>query len=576
MTFTRFLFFALPATAVAAVALWFFRAPVSDFARPFRVEFLLRRSERAMESGDTLGAHRLAREAWQLEPNDLGALRRLMAHARKVGLGDLGEITVLTFHHPESDVATQQEILRWVLDRGDTSTFAEMHQNMGDERRSHPEVRLLYGEMLARQGRDLEAIEAARSAADSPETAARASLLLTTLLPRLENNPPAWQQARERAVSLIQADDPDLAHRAFRNLRLLPPAYRDPGPNVDLASRIASWPDSTAEDRLLLRQLEASRLTVQEQEPLVDAIIREFSSEPEAIPALARWLLEMSRPQRILELPAEPMRATLPLYSSRLQALLDAGLLTDAEAWLTDPHRDMNPILLLSLQAGLASKAGRRSEATSLWGRALEQARSFERFGDCGTVLMVADRFGEAEVAERALDAILRLPANQLPPSQGLAFLELRFADRPEILRRFWEDLVRFRSGDPVAIEQVAFLQLTADDVPAEEATSARTEPLVSNHPRILRFRTTHALWLMREGDDDAAAAVLRESPVNWNESPDWDRAIFSLALARTGNLRDARVLDDGIRMEQISPLRRSVLARLSKAPGTPLLLPAP
>jgi tetratricopeptide (TPR) repeat protein len=576
MTFTRFLFFALPVGAVLAVVLWLFRDPVADFVRPARVEVMLRLSERAMNSGDTLGAHRLARQAWQLQPNDFGALRRLMGHARKLGLGDLGEITLLTFHHPEADIATQQEILRWLLDRGDTSTFAEMHQNMGEQRRSHPEIRLLNAEMLDRQGRTLEAIEAARAAAEVPETAARASLLLTSLLPRLENNPPAWQQARERAVVLIQGDDPDLALRAFRNLRLLPPAYRDPGPGIDLPARVASLPGGTVEDRLTVRQLEASRLPSAEQSAAVDAIIKEFAAEPEAAPALSRWLLEIKQPQRLLELAEDSMRASLSLYSARLQALLEAGRLSEAEAWLADPHPAMSPILLQSLQAGLASKAGRRAEATALWGRAVEQARSFERFEDCATVLTVADRFGETEVAGLALDIILRLPSTQLPPSQGLAFLELRFGDRPELLRRFWEDLARFRGGDPVATEQVALLQLSAPDVPPEEGTSARTSALVQSHPRILRFRTTHALWLMREGKDAEAAAVLRDAPVNWNEASDWDRAVFSLALGRSGSARDAAVLDQGVRPERITPLRRGILAKLSKEPGTPLLSPLP
>ena len=557
-------------------ALWFLREPAAAAIRPLRFQFILQQSERAMHAGDTLGAQRLAREAWQLQQNDLVSLKKLMLHARVLSLGDLPEMTILVFHHPEADPETQREILRWLLDRGDTATFTDLHQNMGTQRAARPEIRLLQAESLARQGRILEAVEEARALADVPATSGQASLLLTSLLPRLENNPLAWEQARQRIVGLLQGSDPDLALKAWRNFRLLSANYRDPGPQFDIEGWISRQSGIKAEDRLLARQMELTRLPEAERPAFFDKVISEFAGEPTAFKVLALWLLENNLPARLLQLPEDPMRNDLSLYSARLQALVDVGRLPDAEAWLKNPHPEMGAVLVTSLKAAFASQAGRRSEAASLWEQALDQARSFEKFGDCVSILKVADRFRETEIANRALEAIIKLPAGQLPSSQNLEFLEVRLGDRPELLRRFWEDLLRFRPNDPIAGEQVAFFHVfVAGDAPTGSG-SEQTALIVKNYPKVLRFRTTHALWLMRESKDAEAVAALKEAPVNWNQVGDWDRAVYTLALYRTGNVRDAQALEKGLAMERLSPLRREALSRLSKVPGTTFVLANP
>lgn len=230
----------------------------------------------------------------------------------------------------------------------------------------------------------------------------------------------------------------------------------------------------------------------------------------------------------------------------------------------------------MSLKAAFASQAGKRSEATSLWQQALEQARSFEKFGDCASILKVADRFRETEIANRALEVILKLPANQLPASQNLEFLEQRLGDRPELLHKFWEDLLRFRPTDPVAVEQVSFFRVLIAGDPGPGSGSQLTAPVVRTYPKVLRFRTTHALWLMRESKDSEAVGLLKEAPVNWNEVSDWDRAVYTLALYRAGDPRDAQALEQSLRLDQISPLRREALSHLSKVPGSTLLLATP
>jgi hypothetical protein len=573
---SRFLYIVLPLSILTAIVLWFARDQVADAVRPARFAFLLQQSERAMQSGDTLTAQRLARNAWQLQMNDLSSLHQLMMHARKLGLGDLLEITVLVFHHPESTVAQQQEILRWLLDRGDVATFADLHQNMGGQRRGEPETRLLQAECLARQGRLLEAVEEARSVADLPATSEEASLLLTSLLPRLEGNPLAAKQALERVALLLRGKNQKLALQAWRNLRLLPQEARDPDPEFDVRKWIETQPEATAEDRLLSRQIELARLPIAQRPQAFESVVKEFVADPSAIPALVRWLLENGMPAKILELPEEPMRGDLGLFSARLQAYIDANRLTEAERWIATPHPEMSAVLLTSLKAAFASKAGRRVEATSLWQQGLEQARSFEKFGDCASILAVADRFEEREVAARAVEIILKLPANELPSSQSLEFLELRLGDRPELLRRFWEDLLRFRPSDPIAAEHAAFFQVIAKSDPGSTPGSQLTKPLVETHPKVLRFRSTHAMWLMREGKDAEAVSVLREAPVNWNEAPDWDRAIYTLALYRAHHVRDAQALEQGLQFDRISPLRREILSHLSKVPGSAFLLATP
>jgi hypothetical protein len=400
--------------------------------------------------------------------------------------------------------------------------------------------------------------------------------LLTALLPKLENNPLAWEQARQRILGLLEGPDADLALKAWRNIRLLPGTYRDPGARFDIQAWLSRHPDVKPEDRLLARQIELSRLPEAERSASIDKVVSEFAGEPAAAKSLAMWLLENNLPAQLLQLPEDQMRSDLALYSARLQALVDVGKLPEAEAWLKTPHPEMSAVLVTSLKAAFASQAGRRSEATSFWEQALDQARSFEKFGDCLSILKVADRFRETEISNRALEAIVKLPAGQLPASQNLEFLELRLGDKPELLRRFWEDLLRFRPNDPVAREQVAFFHVfVAGDAPVG-AGSEQTAQLVKAYPKILRFRTTYALWLMRESKDAEAVAALQEAPVNWNEVGDWDRAVYTLALYRTGKLREAQALEQGLQLGRLSSLRREALSRLSKVPGTTFVLATP
>ena len=572
----RILLVVLTLGVVAATSVWFLRDPISDAVRPKRFRFLLQQSERAMKSGDKLGAQRLAREAWQLQSNDLVLLTELMMHSRELKLGDLQQITTLVFHHPDAEVESQREILRWLLDRGDSATFSDFYQNMGSLRNQTPGVRLLHAEALAREGLLLEAVEEARMLADLPETAEDASLLLTSLLPRMEGNPLAWEQARQRIAAFLNGSNQDRAIKAWRNLRLLPPKYRDPGPEFGIQEWLGRQPEVTSEDRLLGRQIELSRLPDADREAAVARVLKEFGDDQSATKALSGWLLESGLPERLLEISEEAMRQDVALYNARLLALIDTGRLEDAEAWLQRPHPEMSAVLVNSLKAGLASRAGRRSDATRLWQLAVDQARSFEKFVDCVHILKVADQFHEVDVVNRALEVILKLPALELPPSQKLEFLEERLGDRPELLRRFWEDLLRFRPTDPLAGEHVAFFHLFLTDVTPAGSGSDQMAAIVKGYPKVLRFRTTQALWLMREGKDPEAAKLLKDAAVNWNEAAGWDRAVYTLALYRIGDVRSAQALESGLFLDRLSPLRRAALGRLSKLPGSSFVISTP
>ena len=83
-------------------------------------------------------------------------------------------------------------------------------------------------------------------------------------------------------------------------------------------------------------------------------------------------------------------------------------------------------------------------------------------------------------------------------------------------------------------------------------------------------------MCLMKENQDAAAVDILKAAPVNWNEAPDWDRAIYALALYRNQNVRDAQSLEKGLSLDRISPLRREALSRLSKIPGSAFVLATP
>lgn len=583
--FLRILITLLVLAALGA-GLWFGREPLYTAFRLGRSEMLLLRSKDAAKKGDVGVAHQFATAAWQLQPGKYPFLHRLYHHAREIGLSELPAMTVVVFLHPEVTVDDQQDILRWVLTRGDNSFFTQLYQSLEDERKLEPGVRLLYAESLARQGRVLEAVEEARVLDEVPATSTEASLLLTSLLPLLDNNPLAWSQARDRIAKLLETADEETALRAWRNLRLLPAEYRDPGLKVDLLTWIRDKEKATAADRLLASQLELTRLPPAEQEAKLERIQSEFESDEEALRYLARWYLETGQTERLLKLKPEAFQSDAQLFSSRLQALIDLNRMAEAEKWLKDAPASIPESLTLSLQAAMAGKAGRQSESVTLWQKVLATAKSLAEFKDCVTIHQVALRFGDTKVARQAVDIIVGLPPEKLPRSEALEFLEGHFLDRPAEWLAFWKKVSRSRPQDSFATEQVAFLQLFVPDPgkldpegkpvagqggtdPAEAVK--RTELLWKRFPGILRYRTTHALWLVLQGRAEEAVMLLKQAKVNWNQAPDADRVALSLAEFRAGNERDGNLMLQGIRWEAMSPMRRFFLAQVPKqAPTRP------
>jgi hypothetical protein len=224
----------------------------------------------------------------------------------------------------------------------------------------------------------------------------------------------------------------------------------------------------------------------------------------------------------------------------------------------------------MSLRAALARKAGREAEALSLWQQALDRAKSLAEYRDGITILQVAQRFGDARVSRQAVDIVTGLPPTKLPRSEYLEFLEGYFLDRPAEWLAFWKNLSASRPQDGFAAEQVAFLQLFIPDGVDPVVASRRTEELWKRHPGILRFRTTHALWLILQGKAAEATALLKQARVNWNQAPDADRAAFALAEFRAGNEREASLLLQGVRWEAVSPMRRHFLSQVPKQAPVP------
>lgn len=557
--------------AALGAGLWFGREPLYTAFKLGRSEVLLLQSKDAAKKGDLGVAHQFATAAWQLQPGKYPFLKRLQSHAREIGLGELPAITVVVFLHPDATVADQEDILRWVLDRGDGPFFAQLFQSLDDHRKEEPGIRLLYAESLARQGRMLEAVEETRALVDVPKTATDASLLLTALLPRLESNPLAWSQARDRIVQLMQTAEEKVALQAWRNLRLLPAEYRDPGPKLDPIAWIRDKGNASAADRLLAAQLELARLPEAERPARIDRIQTEFETDEEALRYLARWLLETGQTDRLLKLNPQGFQTDPQLFTARLQALIDTDRLSDAEKWLQDAPASVPECLTLSLKAAMAAKAGKTAESLSLWQKVLATAKSLAEFKDGVTILQVAQRFGDAKVARQAVDLLVGLPVDKLPRSEALEFLEAYFVDRQPDWLAFWKNFSRSRPQDGFAAEQVAFLQWFLPDETDGGEMVKRTEALWKRYPGILRFRTTHALWLTKEGKVGDAVTLLKQAKVNWNQAPDGDRAVFALIEFRAGHEREATILQQGIRWELISPVRRQLLAQTPKqAPARP------
>mgnify|MGYP001206696029 CR=1 FL=1 len=542
--------------------LWFVRRPIIDGVKEWRANSLLSKAESAREKKEDREALQSATAAWQLGPKKIETLRRLMRFGRQVGFPELPAVTLLVFFHGNQTPTDREEILKWALDHGDTSFFDQLYPNLDEAARAVPSVRLLFARKLAMQGRLLEAIEEAREIEASGALPKEVSLLLAEMLPRLPGNPVAVSQAKERMLALMQDTEEEIALRAWRLLPLLPAELRDPGASFDPVAWLASKPGATPADRVAARRLLVERLPEAARAAAINEQGAELIKEPETIPFLVRWLLETGNGETLLALPEAALLGDVTVFSARLQVLLEKDRLDEAKAWLAKAPKGFPESISGSLAAVFLQREGRTSESISAWQRVLDRATNLQVYGDLLSILRVAERFGDHDAAQRAVEAIIALPPNRLPASESLEFLEPRFAAKPEAWLEFWRGVLRFRPADPVAGEQVSFLELEDDRANAAEALD-RTEKALQRFPAVPRFRATHALWLLREHRDEEALQLLRAAGLNWNEAEPIAQVAYALALFRSGNRNEAQSLVSEIPWNRVPPIRRALLISL-------------
>lgn len=556
--------------ATLMAALWFARRPIVAAAKEWRSRSLVAKAERLLEAGDPRPASQAATAAWQLSPKEVDTVRRLVALGRRGLLSDLPGVTLLLFFHEDRSPSDREDILKWSLDRGDAAFFEQLYPNLDESTRKEPGIRLLHARKLALQGRFLESIEEAREL-EALSPSAELSLLLAELLPRLPGNPVAARQARERILTLMGQEDEAIALRAWRLLALLPADLRDPGPDFDPSAWLASKKSAKAADRVAAAKLEISRLGPGEQAAAMREKAVKLSEDSAAMPALVRWYLESGRSKELLDLPESAFLADASVFSARLQVLLEVRRFPEAKALLAKAPAGFPESVAGSLAAVFARIEGRTSEAVSLWRRVTDRAASLQVYADCVSILKVAERFGEEKAAEDVVKVIVSLPGNRLPSSEALEFLEPRFSGRPGEWLEFWRGLLRFRSNDPFAAEQVAFLELGQTGGIDGAVNLERTNKALLRFPTVARFRATHALWLLHEKRAAEALEVLRQSELNWNEADPHSRTAYVLALYSTGARGEAESLAATIRWDQVGPVRRAVLkSLLSQVFGTP------
>lgn len=549
--------------------LWFLRHRIVTGAKEWRASSLVAKAEKAADEKQAREAVQFATAAWQLGPKKIGTLRRIMVHGREVGLPDLAAVTLLVFFHDEREASDREDILGWTLDRGDAAFFDQLSPNLDEAARATPKMRLLRARKLALQGRMLEALEETRALEGEVGLEDEVELLLAAILARMPGNPPAAKEAARRVAAMLAHEDDTIALGAWRMLPALPDAVRDPGPEFDPVAWIATREGATAADRVYARRLAVGRLPEEERDAAMDASAAELIADPTAVAAVVRWYLEAKRGGKLLDLPEAPFLTESSAFSSRLQVLLDAGRFDEAKAWLGKAPNDFPEAVSGSLAAVFARREGRSSEALTAWRRVIDRAANMQVYGECAMILRIAEVFGEEKAAADVVEVIAKLPPSRLPPSEQLEFLEPRFADRPAEWLAFWRGVARFRPGDAVATEQVAFLELgLGEDVGGveTEAVLARTEQVLRRFPGVPRFQATHALWLVRAGREDEALAKLREAGYNWNEADPIARAAYAFALRKGGAATEAEAMERGIRWEAVPPVRRALLLELLRS----------
>ncbi len=459
------------------------RQSIASSIKGWRSSQLLDKATAARESGDTNETQQLAIAAFQLEPGNLEALRILLT--TNTPNSDLRVLNIANtvFIHPDATVEDRARCLGIYLAARDFRLFWRNFDALPREEKRHPDIQYLQAGYFAAQG---EADLAIQVLEQGPQDDRRFRFLRTSLL-SLSPDETKRNTGQQELARLITFLDPSVSNHAFRLIRNIPPALRNPAilkPAADQWIKNHEGSNVTVGDRLVIRTFEWLQ-TKGTENSKCDTIAHNTISELGSSHPLAvtNWLISLEQWKMAINFVAQAEtkltddatdhKTKLALFELQLQALEATGRWEEQITLLDSAPEGISPMPLSVYRAVAAKHLGKASESARNWREAWNYAKLTEQKDNSYLNLYQwARRANEPDHAVRAMIEASKSQMGMLPPTHELTQFMLYLAenDRDDDLIALTDSLFWREAFSTTLINNAIYLrELTGNKVPKGE-----------------------------------------------------------------------------------------------------------
>lgn len=493
----------------------------------------------AIAPGDWKRSERLCLAAWQLKEGDPDILRQLFVSARELKSKYLLIAGGALFDHPESSPKDRLTILDLHLQMGDYVSLKQMLTQLREEELKTPAAKHIGIRFFLARNDGLRAL----ALTDRLLTLQQDPVDLLLAAEVYARVPTLDHASQDKAQDIIfdlflHGEDSSVSLAAFSLISKIEKSFWKKPPLFSVETRLASLRNEGIPVPLpveLLGTEVAMHLNPDLEEPLLEKAIATYGkSDPIT---LGHWFLQLNRPDLVevllsSEVASQSARASRLLISS----LIDQKKWEPAARFLSQPHPEIPPTVLMSLRAVISQGLGQEANANAHWERAFDHAKLAAGRSGLIELARAADAAGKKTVLNRALTEALKRPSGISLATEDIAFLfaHLSASDESDDLLSISRNLLHSEPSNPVLINNVTWLELVHGRTPRSSPIGA----LVAKHPDISALRSTWTLALLSEGRNEEALGVVAPLVASGIGSPDLsptDHAVIALAHQRNG-----------------------------------------
>jgi tetratricopeptide (TPR) repeat protein len=325
-----------------------------------------------------------------------------------------------------------------------------------------------------------------------------------------------------------------------------------------VAQRIQQHPGAAGPRRFWLGELELRRQPERRERIINEVVAHHRNAPPPEQARAARWLNQQGAAAAVAEvIPLETARTRQDLFLIWADSMALQNNWSELSRVLQDPSIPIDRELATLFRARAARELGDSREADLLWNRALSEAAS--QPGVLWYMARYAERLGDTPRAAQVYQTLTRTQAD--PRQAWLSLLRLHEAagDTPALIGVLTAMATHYPSDEAVR-NDLAYLNLLAKT--GVDAAAADALARAAAEPRIMAYRVTAALALLRTGQAPEARRLLDESGIpDWTRlQPGW-RAVRAAVLGATGDPAAARQAARSIPTSRLKPEERALIA---------------